>query len=307
MPDYELTTPVVLLIFNRPDTTARVFAEIAKAKPKQLFVVADGPRPDRPDDAEKCAAVRAIVEQVDWDCNVYTNYAPENLGLRRRVASGLDWAFQQVEEAMILEDDCAPDPTFFRFCQELLARYREDERIMVVSGNNFQYGRRRTPYSYYFSRYNHCWGWATWRRAWRLYDDEMRDWPEVRRNEQLRAVLEKDDAVRYWTRIFDRTYAGEYNSWAYRWTYSCWCHSGLTTLPAVNLVSNIGFGPLATHTRNSSRELALPTTSMEFPLQHPTRLMRQVDADAFSQRHHFRPGLVRRIKQELVRIHGRLS
>lgn len=307
MADFELSTPVVMLIFNRPGTTARVFAEIVKAKPKQLFVVADGPRPDRPDDVGQCAATRAIVEQVDWDCELTVNYASTNLGLRRRVAGGLDWVFAQVEEAIILEDDCVPDPTFFRFCQELLTRYRDDERIMVVSGNNFQHGRRYSEDSYYFSRYNHCWGWATWRRAWTLYDDEMREWPEMRCRRQLRAVLERNDAVRYWTRIFDRTYSGEYNSWAYRWTYSCWCHTGLTILPAVNLVSNIGFGPLATHTKSNGRELAVPTTPLEFPLRHPICFMRQVAADAFTQRYYFRPGLVRRFKQEFVRLRKHLS
>ena len=306
MDDHRLTTPVVLLIFNRPETTARVFAQVAKAEPRQLLVVADGPRADRSDDPAKCAAARAVVEGVNWDCDLKLNYAQENLGLRRRVAGGLDWVFDQVDEAIILEDDCVPDPTFFRFCQELLAKYRNDERIMVVSGNNFQRGRRYSEYSYYFSRYNHCWGWATWRRAWVLYDDKMRDWPGVRRDGQLRGVLEENDAMRYWTRIFDRTYSGEYDSWAYRWTYSCWCQSGLTILPAVNLVSNIGSGPLATHTTRDQSGLALPTIPMEFPLQHPTRLMRQVAADAFSQRHHFRPGIVRRIKQELVRLRRRL-
>jgi hypothetical protein len=165
MADFQLTTPVAFLIFNRPDTTAKVFEAIRQAKPPKLLVVADGPRPDRPDDIEKCKAARGVVEQVDWDCEVLRNYSDVNLGCKKRVSSGLDWVFNTVEEEIILEDDCLPHPTFFRFCEELLDYYRHDERIMVISGDNFQFGRNCTEYSYYFSRYNHCWGWSTWRRS----------------------------------------------------------------------------------------------------------------------------------------------
>ncbi|MFM7711944.1 MAG: glycosyltransferase family 2 protein, partial [Microcystis sp.] len=142
-----------------PDTTARVFEAIRQAKPPKLLVVADGPRADRADDIEKCKAARAIIEGVDWDCEVLTNYSDVNLGCKNRVSSGLNWVFDTVEEAIILEDDCVPDPTFFRFCEELLEYYRHDQRIMVISGNNFQFGKKRTGYSYYFSVYTHCWGW----------------------------------------------------------------------------------------------------------------------------------------------------
>ncbi|OUC08639.1 hemolytic protein HlpA-like protein, partial [Litorilinea aerophila] len=168
-----MQTPVIFLIFNRPDTTAQVFAEIAKARPRRLLVVADGPRPHRPDDVEKCSATRAVIERVDWPCEVSCDFAEENLGGRRRISSGLTWAFSQVEAAIVLEDDCLPHPTFFPFCEELLNRYCHDERIMAITGDNFQFGRSRTKYSYYFSRYFHSWGWATWRRAWQHYDDTL--------------------------------------------------------------------------------------------------------------------------------------
>lgn len=161
MYDFQLKTPVAFLIFNRPDTTRRVFAEIAKARPPKLLVVADGPRADHPDDVEKCAAVRAIIDGIDWDCKVLTNYSDINLGCKRRVSSGLDWVFDTVEEAIILEDDCLPHPAFFRFCEEMLNKYRDDKRIAMISGDNFQFGRKRTEYSYYFSRYPHIWGWAS--------------------------------------------------------------------------------------------------------------------------------------------------
>src|SRR5665648_587346 len=169
MSNFQLKTPVAFIIFNRPETTRRVFAEIAKARPTKLLVIADGPRATHPDDAEKCAVVRAIIDGVDWDCEVLKNYSDVNLGCKRRVSSGLDWVFDTVEEAIILEDDCLPHPTFFRFCEEMLAKYRDDKRIAMISGDNFQFGKKRTEYSYYFSRYTHIWGWASWRRAWDNY------------------------------------------------------------------------------------------------------------------------------------------
>lgn len=181
MTDFKLTTPVAFIIFNRPDTTERVFAEIAKAKPQKLLVVGDGARANRNVEVAKVAACRAIIERVDWPCEVLTNFSEINLGCKVRVSSGLDWVFEQVEEAIILEDDCLPDPTFFRFCQEMLARYRDDQRIGMISGDNLQFGRRQNDESYYFTKYVHIWGWATWRDRWRdSYDVNLKKWPSIR-------------------------------------------------------------------------------------------------------------------------------
>ena len=173
-----MNTPVVLLIYNRPDLTARVFAKIARARPARLLVVADGPKDAA--DAVKCQLARAVTDKIEWDCCVDRDYAAENLGCKRRVSSGLDWAFSIVEEAIILEDDCLPDITFFPFCEELLCRYRKDERIGHISGDNFCKDSDRTPYSYSFSRYTNNWGWATWRRSWQQYDVDMKLWPEIK-------------------------------------------------------------------------------------------------------------------------------
>lgn len=304
-----LHTPVVLLMFRRPDTTARVFAEIARAQPPKLLVVADGPRPDRPDEAEQCAATRAIIEQVDWPCEVLTNYAETNMGLRRRVSSGITWAFEQVDEAIILEDDCVPHPTFFRFCQELLERYRDDERVMHISGDNFQYGHRRTSYSYYFSYYPHCWGWATWRRAWQHYDDDMTLWSEVRDTGRLKDVFVDTEVVHYWSRILQRTYEKQVDSWAYIWGFTCWHQSGLTILPDCNLVTNIGFGSDATHTtQKRSTTNALTTQAMSFPLNQPPYVIQNRLADRFTEerlfgiRKSFQNRLKQRIKSTIKRI-----
>ena len=279
---WQLQTPVCLIAFNRPDTTQKVFEAIRQVKPPKLLVIADGARADRPEEAEKCAKTREIINQVDWDCEVLTNYSDINLGCRKRVSSGLNWVFEQVEEAIILEDDCLPHPTFFRFCEELLERYRDNERVMAISGDNFQWGRKRTDYSYYFSRYNHIWGWASWRRAWRLYDLEMKIWPEVRDGNWLKDILQDSDAVNYWTKIFQGVYEG-FNTWDYPWTFACWIHNGLTILPKVNLVSNIGFGAEATHTKSVSKFANMPTEEMSFPLQHPPFMIRDSQADEITE------------------------
>lgn len=162
---YNAYTYRVFPIFNRPDVTKKAFNEIRKVQPDILLVVSDGPSHHKQGEAEKCLETRAIIDQVDWDCKVLTNYSDVNLGCAKRILSGLDWIFGNFERAIILEDDCLPDPSFFPFCEELLERYKNDDRVMSISGQNSQFGRSRTSYSYYFSRYAHCWGWATWRRA----------------------------------------------------------------------------------------------------------------------------------------------
>ncbi|BAQ65666.1 CmcI family methyltransferase [Geminocystis sp. NIES-3709] len=280
--DWQLTTAVAFFIFNRPETTARVFEVIREAKPTKLLVVADGARVDEGGEAEKCADARAIINQVDWECEILTNYSDVNLGCRKRIGSGLDWVFEQVEEAIVLEDDCLPHSTFFRYCQELLEKYRDDERIMMISGDNFQFGHKRTEYSYYFSRYGHIWGWATWRRAWIKNDQSMQLWPQLRDNHWLKDVLENDQAVTYWSRIFQLVYDG-FNTWDYIWLFTLWANNGLTILPNVNLVSNIGFSS-GTHTTTQNNQIEnLAVEALDFPLNHPSFIIRNTQADNFTE------------------------
>ena len=210
MPEFKLNTPVALLIFNRPDTTERVFNAIAKAQPPKLLVVADGPRPQREGEAELCAQTRAIINRVDWDCEVITEFADSNMGCKRRVASGINWIFEQVEEAIILEDDCLPDPSFFRYCEEMLTRYRDNERVGMVSGGNLQFGRQRGTGSYYFSKYTHIWGWASWRRAWKYYDRDLTLWPAFRDQGLLTQIFETSGEQEYWRNSFQWVHEGHY-------------------------------------------------------------------------------------------------
>ena len=240
--DSKLTTPVAIIIFNRPDTTKKVFEEIRKAKPERLFVIADGPRQNVEDDIELCELTREITKNIDWNCKVTRDYAIKNYGLRKRVAGGLTRMFESVDTAIILEDDCVPQQSFFPYCQELLERYREEKKVMMISGNNFFSELRQKEYSYHFSSFNHIWGWATWKRAWHLYNDEMKDWSDLKEDDFLNNILQNDDSVKYFKIIFQEVYKGKINSWAYRWLYSMLRKDGLSIVPSKNLVTNIGFG-----------------------------------------------------------------
>jgi hypothetical protein len=268
MADFQLTTPVAFLIFNRPDTTARVFEAIRQAKPPKLLVVADGPRTDRPDDVEKCKDARAIIEKVDWDCEVLTNYSDVNLGCKSRVSSGLNWVFDTVEETIILEDDTLPEQTFFQFCDIMLSKYREDERIMMISGTNFLGKWKSNIQSYHFSYYGGIWGWASWKRAWKYYDRDMKLWADQEIQKRVRDVLASHRQFMSREKIFWAAFKGNIDTWDYQWGFARLVQSGLSIVPSVNLISNIGFGENATHTKSPNAELAnLNTTSLEFPLK----------------------------------------
>ena len=279
---------VAFFIFNRPDTTQKVFAAIAAARPERLFVIADAARLDRPGEHELVEKAKAIATQVDWQCEVKTNFSAQNLGCRQRVSSGLKWVFEHVEDAIVLEDDCLPHPSFFSYCTELLERYRHDHRVAAISGDNFQQGISRTSDSYYFSKYFHCWGWASWRRAFETIDFEMKSWPDFKQRGFLKTWSDTDAEHEYWLEIFDSQHAGKIDSWAYPWFYSCWAQSGLTILPDANLVSNIGFDDDATHTTASDSRLANLETFEVGPLQHPTLVVRNREADEYTFENVFR-------------------
>lgn len=279
-------TPVAFMVFNRPETTEASFRQIRKQRPNQLFIVADGPRAAHPEDQRLCTEVRTIVEHIDWPCEVLRDYAPQNLGLRKRFETGLDWVFSLTDRAIVLEDDCVAHPDFFRFCDSLLDRYADDERVSVVTGDNFQKGIVRGDASYYFSRYNHVWGWATWNRAWAHYDGTMSFWADWKASSDWRQQL--PDAVErgYWEQIFDQASRGKIDSWDYVWTACLWYAGGLTATPNANLVANIGFDRQATHTRTAPPGHAVESQSLG-PLTHPESVNANVEADRFVFDTHF--------------------
>jgi hypothetical protein len=289
-----LRTPVVRAVFNRPHTTGRVFHEIRRVRPQRLLVIADGPRPQRPEEARLCGKVRAVTEGVDWPCQLSTEYSEVNLGCKARLSSGLDWAFNLVEEAIVLEDDCIPHPSFFRYCEELLDRYRDDERVMHISGDNFESvwraggllprlarsAQRRLGSSYYFSRYAHVWGWASWRRAWRHYDLGMSAWTEGDRGALLESFSDPLER-KFWAETWDRVARGEIDTWDYQWTFACIARGGLAAMPRRNLISNVGFAEGALHTTDAANPLAeLPLEGVSFPLRHPPSVSRDEATDA---------------------------
>lgn len=282
-----LKTPVLFVVFNRPKLAQRVLAAIRQAKPSRLFIAADGPRTGKPGDYEKCQAVRTILRDgIDWDCEVRTLLRDRNLGCKAAVSSAITWLFEQVEEGIILEDDTLPTPDFFPFCQELLNKYRDNPTVVHISGNNFQFGRKRGDASYYFSIYNHNWGWATWRRAWQFYDVTMTSYPVHRQDEAWLKRLSSSGEREYWLSCFDRTWRGQIDTWDFQWTFAVWLQGGLSILPNANLVSNIGHGSNATHTSATSN-LANVATGRLSALIHPSEVTTDARADRFAFEHVF--------------------
>ena len=242
-----LFTPVVFIIFNRPDCVRQSFAAIRSAKPTKLFIIADGPRDDHPEDVTLCKKCRDIVKNIDWDCDVERNYSDVNLGCGRRPATGISWVFDHVDRAIILEDDCVPAISFFYFCQEMLEKYKDDERIYSVSGMNFGLTSDNEA-DYYFTHINSTWGWATWRRVWLQYDYEIKSFPQFKENNQLLPIMMIQAFADYWYRCFDEVYSGRLTSaWDCQFLFMSFLHQGLHIYPQNNMVTYIGFNDMATH------------------------------------------------------------
>lgn len=310
MSDISTRSAILFLVFNRPETTRKVFETIRKAQPARLYIAADGPRVNKPDEAARCEEVRKIVSNVGWNCETKTLFREANLGCRSAVNEAISWFFQQELEGIILEDDCLPDPSFFRYCDELLETYRDDSRIVQISGDNFQRGNKRTSDSYYFSRYNHIWGWATWRRAWKDYDKDMSKWGRAKEDRLLYRIGNGQKSFEnFWNRRFELVARRSIDTWDYAWTFSCWVQGGLTIIPEVNLVENIGFGEGATHTGGRASGKNAPPSAFKicFPLRHPVFVARDIIADRYTEMHHYGiRSIFRRYLFIPLRIAGRL-
>ncbi len=302
MSNFVLHTPVLFTIFNRPETTFRVFDAIRAARPPKLFIAADGPRADRPGDQELTEKARTVAGAVDWDCELQTRFLNENLGCRIAMSSAISCFFSHVEEGIILEDDCLPDATFFRYCQELLAHFRNDERIMNISGCNMQLGRHPVKESYYFSHYVHIWGWASWRRAWQHYDVDMQDYPEFRASGAPEALFPNRKERKRWLEILDRVHqkSPHFNTWDFQWNYAAFKRNALAVTPNYNLVRNIGCTAESLHTAGNAFAEA-GSEEMPFPLIHPEFLYPNQEADRFTFRHDFANPFLRRFERWLAR------
>lgn len=276
-------TPILFLIFNRPDTTMQVFEAIRKIKPEKLYVAADGPRISKINEVELCQETRDIIRNIDWNCEVKTLFRDINLGCRKAVSSAINWFFENEEMGIILEDDCLPIRSFFLFCHELLEKYRYDKRVMMIGGVNFISEKtEHFQHSYFFSKYTLIWGWATWRRAWQYYDVNMNAWGKMRKNGNSEALLKQINSSSHWHKIFDLVYKNKINTWDYQWTFACWIQNGLSITPKVNLVSNIGFGTKSTHTSHKEDKRSnIGRVETSFPLIHPDFVFSNAMVDEF--------------------------
>jgi hypothetical protein len=263
-----MNTPILFIIFNRIETTQKVFDAIREAKPRQLFVAADGPRVGKRGEKEKCEETRNIINQVDWDCEVKTLFRDENLGCKKGPVTAITWFFENVEEGIILEDDCLPDLSFFRYCEYLLDKYRYNEKVFMISGDNFLPESLRLKESYYFTNFPHIWGWASWRRAWSNYDIEMKELSSFISQNKINNFIENKYSQNYFLeRFHDVKSELLVDAWDYQWVYTIWNNNGYSIAPNHNLISNIGFGQGGTNTLNENDIFAnLKTEELEFPL-----------------------------------------
>jgi len=265
-----MNTAVLLIIFNRPDTTAKVMDRLRQVRPSRLYVAADGPRDGNLRDAERCEITRKIASAVDWPCDLRTRFSDQNQGCRRGVSGAIDWLFENEPEGIILEDDCLPSVEFFEFCSILLERYRVDDRVAQISGSNFVGAQSSSNGSYYFSGYPDIWGWATWRRSWSHYDLELSSWPTVGRKLNIGSLVGGGAlASRYWRHNIEKTWRGQIDTWDYQWLYSIWMRGALNIIPQANLIENIGYGEGATHTTHQAPAFLRAVEPLELPLRHP--------------------------------------
>lgn len=288
------------MIFNRPDTTRIVFDEIKKQKPKFLYIAADGPRESVPGEKELCEEAKKIVGEIDWDCELKTLFSEKNLGIRQGPPTAINWFFDNVDEGIILEDDCVPDKSFFSFCSIILEKYRDDKRIMQIAGNNFQSGIQRGDGSYYFSKFNHLWGWATWKRAWKMNDDKMTTFPIFKTQNKISDVWDNKHEQKGWLRTLEKMHNGKLNTWEYPWLYTFWSNSGLCISPNKNLVTNIGFGANATHTKTPSDKLSKLKTESILKITHPTFVLQDKKADEYTYKTVFKKTLLQKIYTKIL-------
>jgi hypothetical protein len=306
--------PILIIAWRRPELLSGLLRALRPFRPEFLYVACDGPRDGFETDSERVLTTRYVIEsEIDWPCRLQRLYSNINYGCRLGPVRAIDWFFSQVEEGIVLEEDCIPSEEFLPFCAELLEFYRHDHRIWCIGGVNFQQRIRPGEFSYYFSRYNHCWGWASWRRCWKNFDLEMSQWPVFCKSGLINSLFPSQRERRYWLRAWTQTYdkSVPVTWWDYQWAFACMANSGLTVLPNVNLVSNIGFGPDASHT------LIAPSTVRRadagsrvnfrcFPLTHPSFVVADEEADSYTFRNHFKGTYVRRFFNRFMKLSSAL-
>lgn len=297
-------TPILLIIFNRPDKVKRLINSLRTIKPSTIFISADGPRDSVPNDKERCAEARLAISEIDWPCTLHTNFHKKNTGADFGPEKAINWFFEHVEEGIILEDDCIPHPDFFNFAETMLSTYRKNDQIMMISGNNFQNGIKRSDGSYYFSKYPSTWGWASWKRAWKYYDTKTSHYSDFIKKKKIDTICQTSIEKKFWLKFFDQIHNGKLEHWDVKWLFAIWNNGGISITPNVNLVQNIGFGKDATHTFNEKEKVMVVKTTALNTIIHPTKIYINKEADAYLFKHVYEFTLIKKIlylKQILLR------
>ena len=264
--------PIVYVCFNRPEITKKTFEHIKKIKPSKLFLILDGPRKNNKQDKIRCLKVKKIVQDINWDCKLYRNFSKENLGLKNRFFTGLDWVFNNTNEAIILEDDCLPHKDFFYFCEAMLKKYKNSDRVKFITGNNFQNSNEiEVDEDYYFSKYSHIWGWATWKKTWTDVKREDVFWKNKIINSEFEMMKSSPKEKKYWKNMYYSVLNNKLNSWAIYLLFSIWNNKGLTVTPKINLIKNLGLSS-GTNTKNLDIKLEISNKSLNKPLKHPKKI-----------------------------------
>ncbi|MDZ4668155.1 MAG: glycosyltransferase family 2 protein [bacterium] len=297
--------PVLLIIFNRFDTAVQVLEKLRLAVVPKLYIFSDGPRKGRVNEQVDLTLVQQkVLAQIDWPCEVFTNFRETNEGPRLAIGRGVSWMFETEEEGIILEHDCVPNSSFFHFCEAMLIRYRNNNQVMHISGDNFQFGEMYGDGSYYFSRITHIWGWATWKRAWEHYDVELKSFPEFLVQTKINAVIPYKAGQKYWLHILQQCYENKVDSWDYQWNYVLLNLDGLSILPNINLVSNVGFDAQALNTTNPKHKTArMETEELQFII-HPSEMKLQHEADRRSILRVVSPSVIRYFWDKLLDVFG---
>jgi hypothetical protein len=301
---YYCNSPILIIIFNRPDFVKKLIDILREVQPKKIYVVADGPREDNEFDKDKCKNAREQINNIDWECDVKKKYSDNNLGCGFNPSLGISWAFEDSDELIILEDDCMPSIDFFKYCDELLLRYKNKDEIMMISGNNHTLGKFDFNYSYDYSHHTQTYGWATWSRAWKKYDFNISKWPQVRGLNWLEDKTGSKNAAKYWYKIFEMSYKKELiSAWDYQWTFCCWFNEGINIIPKENLVSNVGFSESGTHEVDPGHPIAnVPIRSLAFPLIHNPKFQNNLKLNKVIQRIIYTPPIYKRIIMKLLRM-----
>ena len=296
--------PIVFIIFNRPDTTKKVFEKIREIKPSKLYIISDGPRENNSADIEKINETRNIIEIIDWECEIHKKYSDVNLGCGINVSEGISWVFEKEEMAIILEDDCLPTTSFFNYAKELLIKYKDDNRIMHIGGTNWhpEY-KHKDNASYFFSKDAHIWGWATWKRAWSYFDYKMNDYLEFIKSKEFKTIIPNRNERNYfklrWGTFYNTNFKSNIKSnWDYQWYYAVLKKNGLCIWPKSNLVMNIGVN--GTHTDKIYDKYHFIKTDDEFIIKHhPTIIEKNLDFDKYHYYHFNHTSLTKKISNRL--------